>query len=295
MAEPTSISQVLPSPILEGALTAFTKKLEPLIGQQIQTGAYAPTIATQAPLTQAAQQQIATQAGLGALQFDPTTGAISGIGTGTGIAGYEPYLQAAAAQTGPTAYQQYMSPYQQDVIQTTQDLLNRQRQQGLASLQGQAVGAGAFGGAREGVARGEYEASRDVQAAQLLAQLRQQGFTQAQQLAQQGFGQQMQLAQQQPTLAAQQAQQLGTIGQQDLAYRQALLDAQAQAAKEAQYEPFTRLGLVGQQLAQIQPGAFPTQTVGYQQPQAPASPLQTLLGVGTGLAGLAGSMKGIFG
>jgi len=66
-------------------------------------------------------------------------------------------------------------------------------------------------------------------------------------------------------------------------------------AREAQYEPFTRLGLIGQQLAQIQPGAFPTQTVGYQQPQAPASPLQTVLGVGTGLAGLAGSMKGIFG
>jgi len=276
MAEPTSITQVLPAPILEGALTAFTKKLEPLIGQQIQTGLYAPTIATQAPLTQAAQQQIATQAGLGALQFDPTTGAVTSVGAGTGIAGYEPYLQAAAAQTGPTAY-------------------HRQRQQGLAALQGQAVGAGAFGGAREGVARGTYEAEKDIQQAQLLAQLRQQGFTQAQQLAQQGFGQQMQLAQQQPTLAAQQAQQLGTIGQQDLAYRQALLDAQAQAAKEAQYEPFTRLGLVGQQLAQIQPGAFPTQTVGYQQPQAPASPLQTLLGVGTGLAGLAGSMKGIFG
>ena len=73
MAEPTSISQILPSPILEGALTAFTKKLEPLIGQQIQTGTYAPTIATQAPFTQAAQQQAAAQAGLGALQFDPNT------------------------------------------------------------------------------------------------------------------------------------------------------------------------------------------------------------------------------
>ena len=37
MAEPTTISQVLPAPILEGALTAFTKKLEPLIGQQIDS------------------------------------------------------------------------------------------------------------------------------------------------------------------------------------------------------------------------------------------------------------------
>ena len=177
MADPTSITQTLPSPILEGALTAFTKKLEPLIGQEIKTGAYAPTIATQAPLTQAAQQQIASQAGLGALTFDPATGAVTSVGAGTGIAGYEPYLQAAAAQTGPTAYQQYMSPYQQDVIKTTEDLLNRQRQQGLAALQGQAVGSGAFGGAREGVARGEYEASKDIQQAQLLAQLRQQGFT----------------------------------------------------------------------------------------------------------------------
>ena len=41
MAEPTTISQVLPAPILEGALTAFTKKLEPLIGQQINTAAFA--------------------------------------------------------------------------------------------------------------------------------------------------------------------------------------------------------------------------------------------------------------
>jgi len=42
---PTSVSQVLSSPILEGALTAFTKKLEPLIGQTIDTSKYAPQIA----------------------------------------------------------------------------------------------------------------------------------------------------------------------------------------------------------------------------------------------------------
>jgi hypothetical protein len=194
-------------------------------------------------------------------------------------------------------------------------------------LQAQAVGAGAFGGAREGVARGAYEAERDIGIASQLANLRQAGLQQAQQQAAQAFAQQQALAQeqarqagqgftqqqslaqqqaqlgqqqlgfaqQQPALAAQQISQLGTLGQSDLAYRQALIDAQAAAAREAQYEPFTRLGLIGQQLAQIQPGAFPTQTVGYQQPQAPASPLQTVLGVGTGLAGLAGSMKGIFG
>jgi len=36
----------------------------------------------------------------------------------TGLGGYQPFLQAAQAATGPTAYQAYMSPYQQDVIST---------------------------------------------------------------------------------------------------------------------------------------------------------------------------------
>ena len=43
-----------------------------------------------------------------------------------GIGAYQPYLQgaaqaqqAAAGLTGPTAYQAYMSPYQQDVISST--------------------------------------------------------------------------------------------------------------------------------------------------------------------------------
>ena len=76
------------------------------------------------------------------------------------------------------------------------------------------------------------------------------------------------------------------LGQADQAFAQAQLDAQQIAAREAQFEPFTRLGLVGQQLAQVQPGAFPTQTIGYQPSAAPASPLATALGVGTGIASI---------
>ena len=63
--------------------------------------------------------------------------------------------------------------------------------------------------------------------------------------------------------------------------------------REQQFQPFTQLGLIGQQLAQIQPGAFPTQTVGYAPPAAPASPLATALGVGTGVASI-GSKLGLF-
>jgi len=86
-------------------------------------------------------------------------------------------------------------------------------------------------------------------------------------------------------------QSLGQAGQ---AQQQAILDAAAAAEREQQFQPFTQLGLIGQQLAQIQPGAFPTQTVGYAPPAAPASPLATALGVGTGVASI-GSKLGLFG
>jgi len=249
MAEPTTISQVLPAPVLEGSLTAFLKSLDPLMGQQIQTGTYAPQIAAESAL----QQQARTAAG--------------GLGS----------------LVGPQAYQQFMSPYQQEVIDTTLAEYDKQ-----AALQRQGIGqaaiqAGAFGGGREGVQLAEYDVGSAAKRAAMQAQLLQQGFGQAQQQA----------------LAQLQAQQgLGTyqtqLGQAGQAQQQAVLDAASAAAREAEFEPFTRLGLVGQQLAQIQPGAFPTQTVGYQAPAAPASPLSTALGVGTGIASI-GSKLGLFG
>jgi hypothetical protein len=249
MAEPTTISQVLPAPVLEGSLTAFLKSLDPLMGKQIQTGTYAPQIAAESAL----QQQARTAAG--------------GLGS----------------LVGPQAYQQFMSPYQQEVIDTTLAEYDKQ-----AALQRQGIGqaaiqAGAFGGGREGVQLAEYDVGSAAKRAAMQAQLLQQGFGQAQQQA----------------LAQLQAQQgLGTyqtqLGQAGQAQQQAVLDAASAAAREAEFEPFTRLGLVGQQLAQIQPGAFPTQTVGYQAPAAPASPLSTALGVGTGIASI-GSKLGLFG
>ena len=84
------------------------------------------------------------------------------------------------------------------------------------------------------------------------------------------------------------------LGQADQGFQQAQLDAQTLAAREAQFEPFTRLGLVGQQLAQIQPGAFPTTTIGYQSSAAPASPMASFLGGAAGAGGVLGKL-GIFG
>ena len=84
------------------------------------------------------------------------------------------------------------------------------------------------------------------------------------------------------------------LGQADQGFAQAQLDAQTLAAREAEFEPFTRLGLVGQQLAQIQPGAFPTTTIGYQGSAAPASPMASFLGGAAGTGGVLGKL-GIFG
>jgi hypothetical protein len=290
---PTTVQQNLPSPYIEGALTALSERLLPLLSTSaaIQTSTYAPKVAGINQFTQAGQQQVARQAGLGSLGFDPTTGAVTTVGAGTGIAGYEPFLQQASAYSGPNAYQQFMSPYQQQVIDTTLTEFDKQRQTALAGQQAQAVAGGAFGGAREGVQRAEYGAQTLQDRAALQAQLLQQGFGQAQQAAQTAFNQQQGLASLQPQLAGQQAQQLATLGGQASGYQQSILDAQATAAREAAFEPYTRYGLVGQQLTGLV-GGFPTQVQTYQQQQQPASPFQQYLGAGIGLGSLA---KGIFG
>ena len=236
-------TQVLPAPVLEGALTAFTKKLTPLIGQQIDTTKFDPQVAAQ---TQLQKDASAAAAGLGSL-------------------------------VGPQAFQPFMSPYQQEVIDTTLAEFDRQQAIQQTGLRDAAISAGAFGGARQGIQATEAANQAALGRAGLQAQLLQQGFQQAQAAAandlaaRQGLGQLLQ-----------------EMGQADQGFAQQI------AAREAQFEPFTRLGLVGQQLAQIQPGAFPTTTIGYQSSPAPASPLSSFLGGAAGAGGVLGKL-GIFG
>jgi len=242
-------TQVLPAPVLTAALEAFTNKLPPLMGQQINTASYAPQVAAQNALQTNAQT---AAGGLGSL-------------------------------VGPDAYQQFMSPYQQQVMDTTLSEFDRQQTIGQQGLRDQAIQAGAYGGGREGVMQAQYMNQGANNRAQLQAQLLNQGFMQSQQAAAQD-------------LAARQG--LGTyqsqLGQANQGFEQAKLDAGTLAAREAEFEPFTRLGLVGQQLAQIQPGAFPTTTIGYQSSAAPASPMASFLGGAAGAGGVLGKL-GIFG
>jgi hypothetical protein len=261
MAEQTTIAR--PAPYLEAAGEKFVDLAAQLAAKPVDTAAFAPTIAGQNVLTQAAQQQAATQAGLGTLQFDPTTGAVSGVGTGTGVAGYQPFLQQAAAYSGPQAYQQFMSPYQQEVIDTSLAEFDKQRQIAQQQIAQQAITSGAFGGGREGVQQAEFGAQSLQDRALLEAQLRSQGFQQAQAAAAQAQAQQAGLASLQPSLAQSQIQQLGAAGTSNLAYQQAILDAQAQAAQTAAYEPRERLAFLGSAVGGMlsgQPQPYSTMT-----------------------------------
>ena len=187
---------------------------------------------------------------------------------------------AGSLQAGPDAYQDYMSPYQREVIDATTAALDREQQRGIASLRQRAQQAGAFGGGREAAMLGEYQAAGDIQRALAEAQIRQQGFQQAQGAAIQGLQAQQGLGQYQSALGAQQR-----------GLEQAQLTADQQAAREAAFTDFTRLGLVGPQLSSVI-GGFPAAT--QIQTSAPPSTAQQVLGLGLGGVGLAGAVKGLF-
>jgi len=215
-------------------------------------------------------------AGLGALTQQA-------IGQAGGLGSYQPYLQAAAGLTGPTAYQQFMSPYQQDVIDTTLQEFDVQAAKGLPQLAAQAIGQGAFGGGREGVQRAEYQSASDRNRAALQAQLLQQGFGQAQQLAQTAYGQQAQLAQLAPQLAGSQIAGLTTLGGIQQAADQATLTAQQQLAQAQLQQPIQAAQTLGSGIMGLISG-YPAQQ--QQTIQPTPSSLQTGLSAASTLAGI---------
>jgi len=201
-----------------------------------------------------------------------------------GLGGYEPYLQSAQGLRGPTAYQAYMSPYQQDVIDTTLAEFDVQAQKGLPGLAAQAIGAGAFGGGREGVQRAEYQAASDRNRAALQAQLLGQGFSQAQNLAQQDFTRNLTLAQQTPALLGQQISSLTGLGAQQQDRAQQTLSAQQQLASRQALQPLEAAQQYGAGVTSLISG-YPGREVITAGAPAPSS-LATGLGTASTLAGI---------
>jgi hypothetical protein len=204
-------------------------------------------------------------------------------GLASGLGSFQPFLTQAQAVTGPQAYQAYMSPYQQDVIDTTLSEFDRQAARGLPALSARAIASGAFGGGREGVERAEYQAASDRNRAALQAQLLQSGFGQAQQAAQTDFLRNVQLAQTSPALAGQQISALGALGTQQQAQQQALLEADKQLAFQQAYQPLQATQTLGQGVMGLISG-YPGQTREMTTPSPTA--LQTGLGVASTLAGI---------
>ena len=227
-------------------------------------------------------QQVVDFTGLQDVAFDRTR---QGLGT------FQPYLDTATSQLlgstaayDPMSYQAFMNPFQDEVIAGIEQQFQKMQNQADA----QAVGSGAFGGARQGVQAAEL----GRQQAQAVGQAQAQNYQQAQQQAQQQFQSQMQrMAQASQGLGAlgaqQQALQQGDIasamsaGSVQQQRRQQIQDAQYRENIQQLYEPFQRLGFVSD-IYQGMPSSGMATTMGT---SPTVNPLAQA--VGTGIQGLA--------
>ena len=304
----TQTTQQLSSPSIEAGLSLYMPQLMGMLSGNVQTDTFAPQVAAQNQLQQAAITSALKGQGF---NYNPATGQV----TGTGIGAYQPFLDAAgtaagqiqgagagalgqaqsalnqqqalaqglsasgaaspfmqkasgaadAAQlaalagqgagtadfqaardlTGPQAYQQFMSPYQQEVIDATRAEFENEMARQQAQL-GSSAGS-AFGGGRFGVAQGELAASGARGLASTMAGLRQQGFAGAQAAAAQAQAQRMGLGQAAMGQAAQNQQMLQSAGQQ-----QAGLGSQAAALASGDMQALGQVAQSQGALAQSQ-------------------------------------------
>ena len=215
-----------------------------------------------------------------------------------GVGAYQPFITQAqqfqtdaAGLTGPTAYQQFMSPYQQDIIDATLADFDKQAAIDRTRTMQQA-GMGTVGNldaGRFGVQLAEHGAQSNLDRAALLATLRQQGFNTAQNLANRAFGQQRMLAGDIQAAQTADINQLGTLGGLQQAQEQAILDAQREANRLQAFEPYERLGTYGSGVASLFSGNAP---FGNQSTVTPnPTPLQTALGTASVLSGIFGGRR----
>jgi hypothetical protein len=254
--------------------------------------------------------------------MDPLQSQAIGLAT-QGVGSYSPFLQSAqgnvaageqnfanqAGLTGPNAYQNFMSPYQQQVIDSSLAGFDSSRVADRQAIQDQAVASGNFGGGREGAMLGQYDADSNYGRTALQAQLQAQGFNQANVNAQQAFGNQGIMAQNQGQLAqnqlglgqtqlgfsnfdrtgmGQDISALGNLGSLSQGINQANLTANQNAAKTAAYEPYGRLQQYGAGLTGLAGGMAGA----YAEPAPAASPLNTAINSAIGVGGLFGKIYG---
>ena len=309
----------------------FIDKLGTDLGTQITAQAQIPVVAPgtggisqlagESAADFAARQQAAQQfairqqslaglapqvAGLSQLEQDARARAQAGLGS------FQPFVTAAQQQAGAAAtglgaiplgapttqqVQDFMSPFQQQVIDATLSEFDRNQAIREQSIRDQQTALGALGSGRAGVQLAEFGTGAARERALLQANLLQQGFGQAMGArqqdianrfgvaqAQQGLGQfQTGLASLVPGLQRADVGQLGALGAIDRSLDQAQRDAQRQAAQQAAFLPQQQLDRFASQVTGLM-GGYPGGTRQEFIPQP--TPLQSALGIATTLGGL---------
>ena len=267
------------------------------------------------PLQQSSFQGAANLQTPGQFQAGSQLAGASGLGS-LGVAGQAGAMGQAGNQynsmaTNPYATQAFMNPYVQNSLQPQ---LNQLAQQGnIASNQAasQAAGSGAFGGTRSALAQNLAQQNalmaqqsaigqgynnaynNAIQSMQFGSNLGLQGQQAAAQAALQGYGQ-----------ANQAAGTLGQLGQQQLTGQEGILGLQNAYGGQQQQAEQTKINqaiqnyATAQQYPMMQLGnisnllhGLPLQSTTTQTYQASPSTLNTLAGLGTGIAGAAQLLK----
>ena len=280
----------------QDAARAFTTRQQSLAG-------LAPQVAQQDALQQ--QAQTLAQAGVGS--FQPFLTAAQQAGTtaagtlgqaGTQLTGAGTTLGGIPTGAATSAQiQQFMSPFQSQVIDATLSEFDRNRAIQEQQIKDQQAALGVLGAGRAGVQLAEFGTGAARERALLQAGLLQQGFGQAMAARQQDIANRGALATQQQGLGAFQGQlgaqqqalqgtdisRLGSLGAINQAQAQAQLDATREATRQATFQPQEQLDRYAAQVTGIM-GGYPGQ---FQTTNIPnPTPLQSALGIGTTLAGL---------
>ena len=227
----------------------------------------------------------------------------------TGLGAYQPFLtkattaaDAAGGLTGPMTSaqtQSYMSPYQQQVIDASLADYDAQAAKSRLNLGANAVGAGAFGSGRQGIAEAEFDALSNRGRGTLQSGLRQTGFENAQRARQQDLSNQMGVSSLQSGLGGiaqgfgqSQIAGLGALGSAQQAQNQAVLDAQRTASTMAVQDPINRLNMLGEGVTGLMGGSRGQGTTIGEEPDIPqASALEKALGLGLTAADIYGRVK----
>jgi len=200
----------------------------------------------------------------------------TGVGAGTVGQGIQQIL-GAAAPVGQQQISQYLNPYQQYVTNE----IARQGQMMQNQLGAKAVGAGAFGGGREGVQQAELQGRTLSNIGQSLATGFQTALGAAQRQQQVGLAAGQQLGQMgglQQQMAQGDINQLMAAGGLQRQLAQQALDAQRQNQLQQAYEPYQRAEFLANLYA-----AGPKTQSGVTMGTAPStSPMAQALGTGIG-------------